>query len=102
MIITADEVLEELRDALRAACQPSSAGRIVRGRERVHALPREQVLANLEAVAAEVLDLSDYWEYRRLLELAASLDAALTQRLVALGLDHADTDVKEAAQDFRA
>jgi hypothetical protein len=101
MTITAGELLDELRDALQAACQPTSAERIVRGRERVLALPRAQVLANLERVAAEVLDLSDYWEYRRLLELAAVLDADLTQRLVALGLDHADTDVKEAADDFR-
>lgn len=95
------ELLERLRDAVALACTPQNAWRIEQGRERVLALPRETVLRHLQAVAAQTLDLSDYWEYRRLLELAERLDAALTRRIVALGLDHADPDVREAAEDFR-
>jgi hypothetical protein len=65
-------------------------------------MPREWVLERIEQVAAEALDLSDYWEYRRLLELADLLDAALVRRLVPIGLTSAVPDVREAAEDFQA
>jgi hypothetical protein len=67
----------------------------------VLALPRAWVLERIEQVAAEAIDLADYWEYRRLLELAELLDAGLVHRFVRLGLDSEDPDVREAAQDFR-
>jgi hypothetical protein len=38
-------------------------------------MPRGWVLERIERVAAESLVLADYWEYRRLLELADLLDA---------------------------
>ncbi|WP_145236466.1 hypothetical protein [Urbifossiella limnaea] len=63
-------------------------------------MPRPWVMAHVERVAAEALDLSDYWEYRRLLELAELLDAGLVQRLVPLGLSSSDPDVREAAEDY--
>lgn len=65
-------------------------------------MPRGWVLAHIERAAADVLDLADYWEYRRLLELSELLDLALTQQLVPLGLRRSDPDVREAAEDFRA
>src|SRR5436305_3972257 len=92
-----DRLLDTLRSAIRLACQPQSIRRIVAGRKQVLDLPHDLVLENIESVAVEVLDLSDYWEYRRLLELAAMLDAGLVQRLVQLGLTSSDPDVREAA-----
>ena len=68
-----DRLLDTLRSAIRLACQPQSIRRIVAGRKQVLDLPHDLVLENIESVAVEVLDLSDYWEYRRLLELAAML-----------------------------
>jgi hypothetical protein len=56
------------------------------------------VLERIEQVAAEVLDLSDYWQYRRLLELAA----LLVHRFVSLRLDSGDPDVREVTEDFRS
>lgn len=53
-------LLSELGDALEDACQPTNDMRIVQGRDRVLVLPRAPVLAHLEAVASETLDLSDY------------------------------------------
>jgi hypothetical protein len=93
--------LDAFRSAIRLACQAQNAGRIVAGREQVLALPRAWVLERIEQVAVEALDLSDYWEYLRLLELAELLDERLVQRFVTLGLDSGDPDVREAAQDFR-
>src|SRR5262249_41473069 len=97
----AEPSLDALRVAVQLACQPQSSGRIMTGRRQVLAFPRPWVIAHFEHIAATALDLSDYWEYRRLLELAALLDAELLQRLVRLGLVSSDPDLLEAAQDFR-
>jgi hypothetical protein len=93
--------VDELRTSLELACQPQNASLIVQGRSRDLALPREWVLDHIEQVAIAALDLSDYWEYRRLLELAELLDPGLLQRFVSLGLGNPDPDVNEAAEDFK-
>jgi hypothetical protein len=93
--------IDDLRSSIELACQPQNAGLIVRGRSRVLALPRGWVLEHIEPVAIAALDLSDYWEYRRLLELAELLDPELVQRFVSLGLGHPDPNVREAAEDFK-
>jgi hypothetical protein len=98
----ADQPLDALRSAVQLACQPQNVGQIVAGRQQVLAMPRPWVLEQIEHVATEALDLTDSWEYRRLLELARQLDAGLVRRLVVLGLDSSDPDVREAAEDFRA
>lgn len=93
--------IDALRASVELACQPQNAHRIVAGREQVLAMPRAWVLANIEQVAAEVLDWSDDWEYRRLLELASLLDAQLTQRLVGPRLTSTNPDIREAAEAFQ-
>ncbi len=90
----------ELLAAVREACQPTYAAKILSGRQRVLALPRPWVVANIERVAAAGLDLDDYWEYRRLLELYALLDGALVARLVEVGRLSTDPEIAEAARDF--
>lgn len=92
--------LELLRSAVENACQPQNAWRIEQGREAVLAMPRAWVLQHIAAVAEEALDLLDYWEYRRLLELLTLLDPELVRRFVARGLASSDPDVREAAEDF--
>lgn len=96
----ADPTLDALRAAVQLACQPQNVGRIVAGRQQVLACPRGWVLERIERVAAESLDLADYWEYRRLLELADLLDAGLVQRLARLGLSNSDPDLCEAAVQY--
>jgi hypothetical protein len=98
----AEPSIEELRSAVQLACQPQNGWRIVSGREQVLAMPREWVLGCIERVATESLDLADSWEYRRLLELIKLLDDDLTQRVATLGLNSADPDVREAAEDFQS
>lgn len=91
----------DLRLAVELACQSQNVGRITAGRSRVLEMPRDWVLHCIEAVAIESLNLSDYWEYRRLLELVKLLDAKLLERFISLGLESSDDDVREAAEDFR-
>lgn len=98
----AELTLDALRAAIQLACQPQNAHRIMVGRQQVLTMPRVGVLLRIERVAAETLDLADYWEYRRLLELAELLDTKLVQRLVSLGLASSEPDVREAAEDFKA
>ena len=70
-----EPTLDVLRASIQLACRPQNAGRIIT-EEQVVALPRVWVLERIERVATETLDLADYWEYRRLLELADLLDFA--------------------------
>ena len=98
----AEPILDALRASVKLACQPQNARWIVAGRDQVLAMTRPWVLEQIEKVAAECLDLSDYWEYRRLLELAELLDTELVQRLIPQGLRSSDSDVREAAEDFAA
>lgn len=66
------------------------------------AMPRAWALQTIERVAAECLDLTDDWQYRRLMELAGDIDSNLVQRLVKLRLASNDKDILEAARDFYA
>ncbi len=96
-----DPDLGALRAAIQLACESQNVGRILAGRQQIQAMPRAWVLRWIEQVAAESIDLSDEWEYRRLLEVAALLDADLVQRIVAIGLSSANPEMQEAAEDFR-
>ncbi len=92
--------LESLWAAVEQACQPQNAWRIERGRESVLAMPRPWVLENVSTVAEQALDLSDYWEYRRLLELLNLIDPRLLRPFLPPGLASPDPDVRDAAEDF--
>ena len=93
--------LNDFRAAIQLACQSQNAGRIQAGRQQVMSWRRAWVVARMEQIAAESLDLSDSWQYRRLLELATLLDAQLLQAIVNLGVGMVDGEVLEAAQDYR-
>lgn len=95
----AEPTLADLRAAVELACQPRNAWRIDAGRNLVLAMPRSWVLTHLETVAGEAIDFGDYWEYRRLLELAERLDSGMVRRLASFGLVSADPDLREAAED---
>ncbi len=97
----AEPTIDALRAAIQWACQPQTASKIVARRNQVLAMPQDWVLVHFEQVVTESLNLADYWEYRRMLELANLLDASMVQRLIPLGLGSGDPDVREAAEDFQ-
>ncbi len=73
--------------------------RIIEGRSRVLSLPRQWVLERVERVAHEALDLSDYWEYGRFLEVLELLGAHESlRRHIATGLESPDEDVRDIAE----
>ncbi|HEY0069700.1 MAG TPA: hypothetical protein VGE04_07010 [Chloroflexia bacterium] len=69
-------------------------------REIIKSLPRDWVLARIEAESASILRNGTYDEYRRLLELYADLDVGLTAKLARKALEHADEEIREAGEDF--
>lgn len=69
-------------------------------RDAILSLPREWVISNIEGVAEPLLVDGTYDEYRRLLELYALLDPALTKRLAERAIQHSDPDIQEAGRDF--
>jgi hypothetical protein len=88
--------LEELRASVQRACKPTYAPYIIDGRKRVAALPRPSVLVH---IANESLNLADYWEYGRLLELLDIIEAdELMRELVAKGLTSEDVDIRDMAE----
>jgi len=97
-----DAFKEELRAALGRACQAQNVSVITQGRREILSMPRDEILASIERVAADSLPLGDEWEFRRLLELYEQLDAGLLRRLVERGLRSENAEVREAAEDLRA
>jgi hypothetical protein len=92
--------LNQLHQAISDACTAQSLPVIERGRAAVLAMPREWVLSNIEQAADAALDLTDEWEYRRLLELLLLIDDALARKLIDRGLASLKAEIRESAADF--
>ncbi len=92
---------DTLRRSLINACQASYVPNIEKGRKEIISLPRKWVLDNIHCIATDMLDLSDEWEYRRLLELYDLLHRQLVIKLIELGINSNNEDVQEAANDFK-
>jgi hypothetical protein len=84
---------------LRRGCQSQNTRNITLGRDAALELPRAWLLARIERVAQQTLNLDDEWEYRRLLEMCEPLDKELFHRLVKRGLDSANAEIREAMTD---
>ena len=91
---------QTLHKALQLACQPTHAGKICQGRQQILSMDRALVLNTIERVAQKALNLTDYWEYRRFLEMCEMLDASLVQRVAQWGITQSDEDIRDAARDF--
>ncbi len=57
-------------------------------------------MEHIESIAIESLNLTDDWEYRRLLELAEGLSPELLQLFVGMGRESENPEIREAAEDF--
>ena len=86
---------------LEYACQAQNVVNIELGRAGLVALPREWLLARIEPALEPLFAVNDAWEYRRMLEVAELLDAALTRKLIRRGLESENEEIREAAEDWR-
>lgn len=71
-----------------------------RARPLIGTLPRAWLLERIERLVEPYLVEGDDEEYRRFLELYATLDSALTARLARRALAHNNPHVREAGADF--
>ncbi len=83
------------------ACQAQNVGVILVGRQAIHKMPQPWIRENLAQCAEEALNLSEPWEYRRLLELCDTLDSGLLKYFVEKGSDSRDEEIREASEEFR-
>ena len=84
---------------VESACMSQGTEAISLGCEKLQALPR--LLGRIEAVAADIINFDDDYEYRRLVELAALLDKSFTRRLIERGLKSQNADVRDVAAEFK-
>lgn len=86
--------------ALGCACEAQNMRNITLGREALLEFPRSWLLARIEVIAEETLNLTDEWEYRRFVELCLLLDDELSRRQIAKGLASPNPEIREAARDY--
>ncbi len=96
-----DTNIKNLKEAVGLACDASYTPNILKGRDIILSMPKKWVLENIENVAAETLNLSDEWHFRRLLEVYETLDQDLVTKLVEFGLKSTNEEIVEAATDFK-
>jgi hypothetical protein len=89
-----------LPELLQLACDASYVPTIVKCREILQTLPREWVVERFEATAVPLIDPAEEWVIRRLLEVAATLDANLLRAVATRVSVHADPEIRRVGQEF--
>ncbi len=97
----ADYSIEELKRALLNACDASYVPNILKGQETILSMSRPWVISQINGIARDILDLSDEWHYRRLLELYQRLDHTLYSDFLDFGLRNSNDDIVEAAKSAK-
>ena len=87
---------------LAEACQSQHIGKIMAARKVMLTLPRAWLSRVLQDTIKEVVDLSDEWEYRRLMELLKDLQSNLYKTYIDFGIAAGSGEIFEAATDLRS
>jgi len=85
---------------LEFSCLAQNHGSIVAGRRAFKQMPQQWVIENLPGLVEEVINLSDEYEYRRLLDVLHEAGSPLLQEYRELGLASANEELREAATEF--
>lgn len=93
---TSDKIVGLL---LSYACQSQNDRPITLGRTYLTMFSRGWISDRIMKVAPEVLDLNDYWDYRRLMEVSKMISDDLFRWAHELERDSSDPDVIEAYND---
>ena len=82
------------------ACQPTNIMPITIARDCLKQFPVEWVSPKIKQTVSGFIDITDDWEFRRLLELCDLISLDLLKWAVTLGADSTDPDIIEAVDDF--
>lgn len=83
------------------ACQGQNILPITIARDCLKQFPADWVSERIKETAFNSIDITDEWEYRRLLELSKIISPELLRWAVSLGENSDAPDIAEAAEDFR-
>ncbi len=94
---TSDKIISEL---LGNACSATHIMWISTGRKCLTAFPTNWIVPKIKKLVFSSIDINDYWDYRRLLELSEMISEDLLIWALSLGEDSDDYDIAEAHDDF--
>lgn len=95
---TSDKIVGLL---LSYACQSQNDRSITLGRTYLTMFSIEWITGRIMKVAPAALDLNDYWDYRRLMEVSKMISDNLFQWAHEQGRGSDDPDVAEAYEDYK-
>ena len=82
------------------ACKPTNTTPITIARECLKQFPTDWISNKIKQTVLSSIDIGDYWEYRRLLELSEIISIDLLEWVITLGEGAKDLDIIEAVDDF--
>ena len=90
-----------LRKLIEWACQPQNDTPIVLARKKINEINREWLKIHFLDVAKMCIDFSDYWEYRRLLELIVLVLPEVKFDALKICENSEDEDILEVIEDYK-
>ena len=82
------------------ACKPQNIMPISIARDCLKQFPVEWVSSKMKQTALKSIDITDDWDYRRLLELSEMISLDLLKWAITLGEKSDNSDILEAADDY--
>jgi hypothetical protein len=89
------------KEFLSLACETQNIANIMIGRYCLQNISVDWAARNLDAIAKEYLNLTDDWEYLRLLEVYSSIDLRLRYKLAEWGLDSPNEEIRRLAYEWK-
>ena len=83
------------------ACQPQNDTLIILARKKINEIDKDWMKVHFLDVAKECIDFSDYWEYRRLLELIVLVLPEVKAMALKICEDSEDEDIREVIEDYK-
>lgn len=90
-----------LRRLIEWACQPQNDTLIILARKKINEIDKDWMKVHFFDVAKECIDFSDYWEYRRLLELIVLVLPEVKTMALKICGDSEDEDIREVIEDYK-
>lgn len=90
-----------LRKLIEWACQPQNDTPIVLARKKINEINKEWLKIHFLDVAKMCIDFSDYWEYRRLLELIVLVLPEVKLDALKICENSEDEDILEVIEDYK-
>lgn len=90
-----------LRKLIEWACKPQNDTAIVLARKKINEINKDWMKTHFLDVAKGCIDFSDYWEYRRLLELIVLVLPEVKMSALKICKDSEDEDIREVIEDYK-